>query len=113
MIVMYGISNCDTIKKARRWLESNHVAYEFHDYKKSGIDKVTLQDWCKKLGYDALLNTRGTTWRKLPESGKSAMTEAKAVDLMLAHNSIIRRPVLVSGKRILVGFDEASYKSLL
>lgn len=113
MITLYGISNCDTIKKARRWLDTHGVHYTFHDYKKAGIDRATLTRWCRELGYGVLLNTRGTTWRKLDESGKADLDENRAIDLMLAHNSLIKRPVLDTGDRKLVGFDEDAYKSLL
>lgn len=113
MTTLFGIANCDTVKKARRWLENQAVDYTFHDYKKAGIDKATLQSWCKTFGYEALLNTRGTTWRKLDETQKQNVNEAKAIAIMLEHPSIIKRPVLVSGKHKLVGFDEAAWKSLL
>jgi len=115
MITLYGINNCDTIKKARRWLDDNGVEYTFHDYKKSGIDRTTLAQWCHELGYQVLLNTRGTTWRKLDETDKTGMNEKKAIDLMLANNSLIKRPVLVAAKKKkkLVGFDKDAYKSLL
>lgn len=113
MYTLYGISNCDTIKKARRWLEQHDIAYQFHDYKKAGIDQETLTSWCRELGYETLLNTRGTTWRKLGDSDKNAMNEAKAIDLMQTHTSLIKRPVMDTGKSRLVGFDEASWKTLL
>lgn len=113
MITLYGIPNCDTVKKARRWLDDRGIAHDFHDYKKAGIDRKTLQGWCDVHGHEALLNTRGTTWRKLDESLKQDMDARKAVSLMLEHPSMIKRPVLVSGKRILVGFDEPAWKSLL
>lgn len=113
MTTLYGINNCDTVKKARRWLEANGVEYTFHDYKKAGIDRASLQRWCDELGYESLLNTRGTTWRKLDAAAKADMDEARAIDLMLEHNSIIKRPVLVSGDRTLVGFSEDAWKSLL
>jgi arsenate reductase len=113
MITLYGISNCDTIKKSRAWLQANGLDYEFHDYKKASIDQGTLTQWCRKLGYEKLLNTRGTTWRKLDEHAKANMDESKAITLMQEHTSLIKRPVLVTGKNMLVGFDEDSWKSLL
>ena len=113
MTTLYGISNCDTIKKARNWLESNKVDYTFHDYKKTGIDAATLQVWCNEFGHEALLNRRGTTWRKLDESVKNNINESKAIGIMQDNNSIIKRPVLISGKIKILGFNEAEYKSLL
>lgn len=113
MTTLYGIPNCDSVKKARRWLEENGIDYDFHDYKKAGIDKATLEGWCREFGHDALLNTRGTTWRKLDDAQKQDINEARAIGLMLEHHSIIKRPVLVSGRKKLLGFDEAAWKSLL
>jgi arsenate reductase (glutaredoxin) len=112
MIKMYGIPNCDTIKKARKWLDANGVAYEFHDYKKSGVPEAELKKWVKKAGWETLLNRRGTTWRKLDDKTKDSINESSAIKLMLAQPSIIKRPVLVAGKTLLVGFDEESYKKL-
>jgi len=115
MATMYGIPNCDTIKKARRWLDDHGIKYDFHDYKKAGIDENTLKQWCRVLGHDALLNTRGTTWRKLDDSVKADIDENKAIAIMMEHTSIIKRPVLDvgKGKKLLLGFDETAYKSLL
>jgi len=115
MATMYGIPNCDTIKKARRWLDDHGIKYDFHDYKKAGIDENTLKQWCSELGHDALLNTRGTTWRKLDDSVKADIDEKKAIAIMMEHTSIIKRPVLDvgKGKKLLLGFDETAYKSLL
>ena len=113
MTTVYGIPNCDTIKKARRWLDDHDIEYTFHDYKKAGIDKATLQDWCAAVGYEALLNTRGTTWRKLDDGQKQGMNEQRAIALMLEQPSLIKRPVLVRGGKKLVGFDESAWKSLL
>ena len=113
MLKIYGIANCDTMKKARKWLETNGVDYEFHDYKKSGAPEKELNLWVKKLGWDALLNRRGTTWRKLDETTKNNIDEASAIKVMLENPSIIKRPVLEAGRTILVGFNEAEYKELL
>lgn len=113
MITLFGISNCDTIKKARKWLDDNGLEYQFHDYKKAGIDENTLKGWCGEFGFEALLNRRGTTWRKLDENAKKDIDEKKAIRLMLENNSLIKRPVLVSDSTRLVGFDEDSYKTLL
>lgn len=113
MTTLFGISNCDTIKKAKSWLDANGINYTFHDYKKSGIDKSTLVEWCKEFGYEALLNKRGTTWRKLDDSLKQSVNESTAIKIMMEHTSVIKRPVLISGKTRILGFDEASYQSLL
>lgn len=112
-LVLYGIPNCDTMKKARRWLETRGLQYRFHDYKKAGIDMATLQHWCAQLGHTALLNTRGTTWRKLDEAARCNVDAAKAIALMQQQPSLIKRPVLVAGQQLLVGFDEASWQTLL
>ena len=113
MTTLYGIPNCDTIKKARKWLGDNNIAYEFHDYKKVGIDKETLQNWCKELGYETLINKRGTTWRKLDDELKNNINEANAIKIMQENTSVIKRPVLISDKTKIVGFNETDYKSLL
>lgn len=105
MVTMYGIKNCDTIKKARAWLDARGVAYAFHDYKASGIDRARLQAWCRKAGWERLLNKAGTTFRKLPDSDKTALTEAKAIALMEAHTSLIKRPVVEGLGDLLVGFS--------
>ncbi len=112
MIKMYGIPNCDTIKKARKWLDAHGVEFEFHDYKKAGVPETDLKKWSKQVGWEVLLNRRGTTWRKLDDKTKDSINEAAAIKLMLAQPSIIKRPVLVAGKTVLVGFDEAEYKNL-
>lgn len=108
-ITVFGIPNCDTVKKSRKWLDANDISYEFHDYKKKGIDKKTLQSFCKELGWEAVLNRRGTTWRKLDDSGKADITEARALDLMVEHTSMIKRPVIDYGDGLLLGFDEEAY----
>jgi len=113
MTTLFGISNCDTIKKAKRWLDANGVDYTFHDYKKSGIDKSTLTQWCQEFGYESLLNKRGTTWRKLDDHLKESVNESSAIKIMMENTSVIKRPVLISGKIRILGFDEASYQSLL
>jgi arsenate reductase len=110
---LYGIPNCDTLKKARAWLEANGVDYRFHDYKKSGIDAATLQKWTARVGFAALLNTRGTTWRKLDETARSDVDAGKAIALMMQHPSLIKRPVLAAGSTLLVGFNEADWQTLL
>ena len=110
---IYGIKNCDTMKKARAWLDGKGIAYAFHDYKTAGIDKATLEGWVKKAGWETLLNRAGTTFRKLPDADKDGLTEAKAIALMLAQPSMIKRPVLVSGAKLLVGFKPETYASSL
>jgi Spx/MgsR family transcriptional regulator len=109
-LTMYGIKNCETMKKARAWLTANGVEYQFHDYKKDGIDRKRLESWCKKVGWEALLNRAGTTYRKLPDQDKQALDAGKAVALMLAQPSLIKRPVLDLGHgHLLVGFKPEAY----
>ena len=107
---IYGIKNCDTMKKARAWLDQRDVDYAFHDYKVAGIDKGKLEGWAKKVGWETLLNKAGTTFRKLPDKEKEGLTEAKAIALMLAQPSMIKRPVLEFGPgKLLVGFKPELY----
>ena len=108
-ITMYGIKNCDTIKKARAWLEARDIAYTFHDYKIAGIDRIRLERWCRLVGWDTLCNRAGTTFRKLPDTEKTSLTKDRAVELMLASPSLIKRPVLEIDDRLLVGFAPESY----
>ena len=108
-ITIYGIKNCDTMKKARAWLDSHGVPYEFRDYKTSGIGKDRLKQWSEELGWENLLNRAGTTFRKLPDSDKEGINERKAVALMLAQPSMIKRPVLDLGGKLLVGFKPEIY----
>ena len=110
---LYGIRNCDTVKKARAWLDAQGVAHDFHDYKMAGIDEARLRGWASELGWERLLNRAGTTFRKLPEADKGGLDEDKAVALMLAQPSMIRRPVLDLGDRRLVGFSDDSYREAL
>ena len=110
-ITIYGIKNCDTMKKARAWLEQRGVAYDFHDYKTAGIERERLERWEKKVGWETLLNRAGTTFRKLPDKDKDNLTEAKAIALMLAQPSVIKRPVLDLGKKRVVGFSPDLYKA--
>jgi arsenate reductase len=111
-ITIYGIRNCDTMKKARAWLEAHDVAYEFHDYKVSGIDRETLEKWTRIVGWEVLLNRAGTTFRKLPDAAKTGLTEARAIKLMLEQPSMIKRPVLERGRTLLVGFTEERYSAI-
>ncbi len=112
MIVMYGIPNCDTVKKARTWLDGRKIAFAFHDYKKSGIDKPVLEGWVKQAGWEVLLNRAGTTFKKLPDADKENITEKKAVVLMLAQPSMIKRPVLDTKGRLTIGYKPESYQAL-
>lgn len=113
MINIYGIANCDTMKKARKWLDENSLEYEFHDYKKLGVPEKNLKQWIKKAGWEAILNRRGTTWRKLDDEVKNNIDETSSIKVMLENPSAIKRPVLESGKTILIGFKEDEYRTLL
>ncbi len=108
---IYGIKNCDTMKKARAWLDKRRVDYSFHDYKAAGIDKDHLARWSKAVGWETLLNRAGTTFRKLPDADKNNLTEKKAMALMLAQPSMIKRPVLEVGGKLLVGFKPEIYEA--
>jgi arsenate reductase len=108
---LYGIRNCDTVKKARAWLDAHGIVYVFHDYKAAGIDEARLRGWSRELGWERLLNRAGTTFRKLPEPAKQGIDEDKAVALMLGQPSMIRRPVLDLGDRRLVGFAAQDYQT--
>jgi len=113
-LTIYGIRNCDTMKKARAWLDKAGKPYAFHDYKTPGIDRARLAGWAKQVGWEALLNRAGTTFRKLPDAAKESLTEKKALALMLEQPSMIRRPVLEApGGRLLVGFKPEQYRSEL
>lgn len=109
-VTMYGIKNCDTIKKARTWLEERGVAYSFHDYKAAGIDRERLEQWCDRLGWETLLNRAGTTFRKLPDADREGLDADKAIALMIAQPSMIKRPVLDAADRLLVGFKPEIYE---
>lgn len=109
-VTIFGIKTCDTMKKARAWLDEHGVAYAFHDYKTAGIDAAKLGSWIDRLGWEVLLNRAGTTFRKLPEADKDGLDAAKAKALMLAQPSMIKRPVLERSGEILVGFKPAEYE---
>lgn len=109
---MYGIKNCDTVKKARTWLEGQGIEYSFHDYKASGIDRVRLSAWADELGWEKLLNRAGTTFRKLPDAEREAVDRDKAITLMLAQPSMIKRPLLDLGDRRILGFKTDDYERL-
>lgn len=108
-VAIYGIKNCDTMKKARAWLDQNGVEYVFHDYKVEGADKAKLDAWVKKAGWETVLNRAGTTFRKLPDAQKANLNEKKAIALMLEQPSMIKRPVLEAGAKLLVGFKPDEY----
>ena len=116
-VTIYGIKNCDTMKRARAWLDASGVAYTFHDYAKAGVTKAQLQQWAGEVGWERLCNRAGTTFKKLPESATRDLTEAKALDLMLEKPSMIKRPVLTidggGGERVLVGFSPETYAEAL
>jgi len=111
-VILYGIRNCDTVKKARAWLERQGVEYRFHDYKVAGIEVAKLNRWCDEVGWEALLNRAGTTFRKLPPSQKESIDQERAVALMLAQPSVIKRPVVELNGKLIVGFKPELYKSL-
>jgi arsenate reductase (glutaredoxin) len=110
---LYGIKNCDTMKKARAWLDGHGVPYEFHDYKVAGIEADRLQRWMKKAGWETVLNRGGTTFRKLPDARKTGLDERKALALMLEQPSMIKRPVLELGEKLLVGFKPETYDNAI
>jgi arsenate reductase (glutaredoxin) len=113
-VTIYGIKNCDTMKKARAWLEQHGVDYVFHDYKTEGIQRERLEQWYKKVGWETLLNRAGTTFRKLPESEKARVDAHKAMELMLEQPSMIKRPVLeLGGGKLLVGFTPENYSTMV
>jgi arsenate reductase len=109
-MIIYGIPNCDTVKKTLDWFRKNKIDYEFHDYKKSAITKAKLEAWSKKVGWEVLLNKKGTSWRKLtPEQQEKVTTQAAAIKVMMENNSIIKRPVVEAGEKLLVGFNETDF----
>jgi arsenate reductase len=112
-ITIYGIKNCDTMKKARTWLDDHGAQYEFHDYKAAGIDCAILERWSREVGWETLLNRAGTTFRKLPDAQKEGLNERKAIALMREQPSMIKRPVLEWGNRLLVGFKPDLYAALV
>lgn len=107
--ILYGIKNCDTVREARKWLKNKDIEYRFHDFRVDGLDKKDLRNWVKTTSWETLLNRRGTTWRQLPEADKEDVDEQKALRLMLAQPTLIKRPVLVNGKQVHVGFKSAKY----
>jgi Spx/MgsR family transcriptional regulator len=106
-VIVYGIPNCDSIKKTMDWLNENQITFHFHNYKKAGIEKSTLKKWCKLVGWEMLLNKKGTTWKKIqPEYQDIEINEAIAIEIMLQNNSIIKRPVVSFNNKLLIGFNE-------
>ncbi len=112
MVTLYGIKNCDTMKKARTWLEQHNIEFAFHDYKKDGLPEALVDQWLQELGWEALINRRGTTWRKLPEDLRDSMDTAKARAVMLDNPSIIKRPLLDTGDGKHLGFKAEHYQQL-
>jgi len=108
---VYGISNCDTMKKAFAWLDARKVAYDFHDYKKEGVPSGKLQEWAKRSGWEKLANSRGPTWRRIPDAEKAGLNEAKAISLLAKNSSAIKRPIVEAGGKLLVGFDPAQFEA--
>ena len=111
--VVYGIRNCDTMKKAFAWLDAHKIVYEFHDYKKVGVPPGKLKDWAGRAGWEKLANTRGPTWRKIPEAERANLTEARALALLATNTSAIKRPIVESGSKLLVGFDPEEFAAKL
>lgn len=111
-IVLYGITTCDTVRKARKWLEGQGTAFVYHDLRKDGLSESDLTAWVKAVGWEALLNRSGTTFRKLPDADKQVTTEAQAVSLMLMHPTVIKRPVLVRGDTVTLGFKPELYEKI-
>ncbi|GAA4759823.1 arsenate reductase [Novosphingobium ginsenosidimutans] len=112
-LIVYGIPNCDTVKKARTWLDRQGLAFTFHDYKKAGADAAKLASWCQAAGWDKVLNRAGTTFKKLPEADKADLDQQKAVALMAANPSCIKRPIVEHPGGLLVGFKEAEWAAAL
>lgn len=112
MTTLYGISNCDTVKKAIKWLKDQSIEYTFSDFRKDGLTAGQVKSWANALGWEALLNKRSTTWRQLPDADKAGIDEASAIRLMTENPTLIKRPVLEHGATTLIGFSEARYQEL-
>ena len=112
-IRIFGIRNCDTMKKAFAWLDAHGLTYEFHDYKKAGVPGGKLKAWAQRVGWEKLANMRGPTWRNIPDTEKRALDQARALALLEENSSAIKRPVVESGDRLLVGFDPAEFEKLI
>jgi arsenate reductase (glutaredoxin) len=112
-VTIHGIRNCDTMKKARAWLEAQGIAHRFHDYRTDGLGRATLEGWVRQVGWETLLNRAGTTFRKLPDAEKAGLDEARAIALMLAQPAMVKRPVLDVGGALTIGFSPAAYAAAL
>ena len=112
-LTLYGIRSCDTVKKARAWLDAAGIGYDFHDYKTQGVDRARLEGWVARLGWEVVLNRAGTTFRKLPDADKAGLDAERAVALMCAQPSMIKRPVVEAGETLLVGFKPAEWEKAL
>jgi len=112
MTTLVGIKNCDSVKKARKWLEGHGVAYTFHDLREQGLERAELEQWLDAVGWETLLNRRSTSWKQLSEAERSDVERDKALALMLANPTLIKRPVLINGKTIRAGFKEAEYNTI-
>lgn len=112
MLTVYGIKNCDTVKKARKWLEAHDVDYQFHDFREDGLDKKQLSHWVEKFGWEAIVNKRSTTWRNLSDKEKGISANSQAIKLLLDNPTLIKRPVVVKNKTVLIGFKEAEFSKL-
>lgn len=112
MLTLYGIKNCDTVKKARRWLEDHGIDYQFHDFRQDGLDKKQLNGWLEQLGWESIVNKRSTSWRNLSDKEKDIASNSQAEKLLIANPTLIKRPVVESKKNLLVGFKEAEFKKI-
>ncbi|MAX53200.1 MAG: ArsC family reductase [Methylophaga sp.] len=112
-MILYGIKNCDSVKKARSWLEAHSIDYVFHDFRQQGLEESTVKEWLQSVDWETLLNKRGTTWRKLDDPRKDNLDEKTAIELMLENPTLIKRPVLVNDSTIIVGFKEDVYQQLV
>ncbi|KJY80308.1 ArsC family reductase [Vibrio nigripulchritudo] len=110
--IMYGIPNCDTIKKAKKWLDAENIAYEFHDYRKQGIDKSMVETFCQQLGWEQVLNKRGTTFRQLSQEQKDSLNEQSAIELLIEHPAMIKRPILLVEDAYHIGFKADQYQDI-
>ncbi len=111
-MTLFGIKNCDTVRKARKWIETHQLPVNFHDVREDGLTQQDLEHWCRAAGWEIVFNTRSTSFRALNDADKTNIDEAKAIQLMLSHPTLIKRPVLVLGEQVLVGFNEADYNKV-
>jgi len=112
LITLYGIENCDTVKRARRWLEQHHTDYSFHDFREDGMERSRVDDWLRELGWETLINRRGTTWRRLSAERREDMDNHRALEAILEQPALIKRPLLDTGSSLHVGFSDAQYRRL-